>query len=101
MFETIDGPFSLTEVLTIAGPIDRVVSFNSSVVANVPEPSTWAMTLLGLPVAASCFASRKGGGPPVPERSSALQPSLEQNASNSASVAKDFCAPWRVTESAE
>lgn len=47
-FETIDGPFSLTEVLTIAGPLDRVVSFNSSVVANVPEVSTWAMMLMGV-----------------------------------------------------
>ena len=29
------------------------------------------------------------------------RPSLALNAANSASVAKDFCAPWRVTEKAE
>ncbi len=60
MFETIDGPFSLTEVLTIAGPIDRVVSFNSSVVANVPEPSTWAMTMLGFAGCGLVFRQSKG-----------------------------------------
>jgi hypothetical protein len=43
----IEGPFSLTEVLSIGGPSGEQVSFNSLIVANVPEASTWAMTLLG------------------------------------------------------
>jgi hypothetical protein len=43
----IEGPFSLTEVLSIAGPSGEQVSFDSLIVANVPEASTWAMTLLG------------------------------------------------------
>ena len=42
-----EGPFSLTEVLSIAGPSGEQVSFNSLIVAKVPEASTWAMTLLG------------------------------------------------------
>lgn len=43
----IAGPFSLTEVLSIGGPSGEQVSFNSLIVAKVPEASTWAMTLLG------------------------------------------------------
>jgi hypothetical protein len=43
----IEGPFSLTEVLSIAGPSGEQVSFDSLIVANVPEASSWAMTLLG------------------------------------------------------
>ena len=37
---------------------------------------------------------------PSPARGRGGHPSLAQNASNSASVAKDFCAPRRVTEMA-
>ena len=44
----IEGPFSLTELLTIGGPPGGQVSFDSSIVAKVPEASTWAMMLLGL-----------------------------------------------------
>jgi hypothetical protein len=46
----VDGPFSLTEVLTLSSPPDSVFSFNSSIAATIipaPEPSTWAMALLG------------------------------------------------------
>jgi hypothetical protein len=43
----VAGPFSLTEVLSIAGPSGEQVSFNSLVVAKVPEAPTWAMLLLG------------------------------------------------------
>jgi hypothetical protein len=43
----VDGPFSLTEVLTISGPSGAEVRFNSSVSATVPEASTWAMMLMG------------------------------------------------------
>jgi hypothetical protein len=43
----IAGPFSLTEVLSIAGPSGEQVSFNSLIVAKVPEAPTWAMLLLG------------------------------------------------------
>ena len=43
----IEGPFSLTELLSIGGPPGEQVSFNSSIVAKVPEASTWAMMLLG------------------------------------------------------
>jgi hypothetical protein len=43
----IQGPFSLTEVLSIGGPSGEQVSFNSLVVAKVPEAPTWAMMLLG------------------------------------------------------
>jgi hypothetical protein len=43
----IAGPFSLTEVLSIAGPSGEQVSFNSLIVAKVPEAPTWAMMLLG------------------------------------------------------
>jgi len=43
----VDGPFSLTEVLTISGLSGGEVSFDSSVSATVPEASTWAMMLIG------------------------------------------------------
>ena len=43
----VEGPFSLTEVLTISGPSGAEVSFDSSVSATVPEASTWAMMLMG------------------------------------------------------
>ncbi len=43
----IAGPFSLTEVLSIGGPSGEQVSFNSLIVAKVPEAPTWAMLLLG------------------------------------------------------
>ncbi len=43
----IAGPFSLTEVLSIGGPSGEQVSFNSLIVAKVPEAPTWAMMLLG------------------------------------------------------
>lgn len=43
----IDGPFSLTELLTISGPSGGAVTFDSSAVAVVPEASTWTMMLMG------------------------------------------------------
>jgi hypothetical protein len=43
----IEGPFSLTEMLSIGGPPGGQVSFDSSIVAKVPEASTWAMMLIG------------------------------------------------------
>jgi len=43
----IAGPFSLTEVLSIGGPSGEQVSFNSLIVAKVPEAPTWTMMLLG------------------------------------------------------
>ena len=43
----IEGPFSLTEVLTISGPSGGGVTFDSSVIARVPEASTWTMMLMG------------------------------------------------------
>ena len=44
------GPFSLSEIITLGGPLGSSFSFNGSITATVtavPEPSTWAMLLLG------------------------------------------------------
>lgn len=41
---TLNGPFSLTELLTISGPFGETTSFNSSITASsVPEPATLAI----------------------------------------------------------
>lgn len=44
------GPFSLSEIITLSGSSGSSFSFNGSITATVtavPEPSTWAMLLLG------------------------------------------------------